>query len=112
MGLWSPALRFARAADERADTFDQLVALAPELWDLRWRLCLTAVKDTALCCVLAGWSEERGRVEMRALQEIGDDSGFSQDLLIYAAGPAEPSASCREFADIFCKRSARDPEAI
>jgi hypothetical protein len=45
---------------------------------------------------------------MRGLQDVGDKSSFSQDLLIYAAGPAE-AASCREFTDAFSKRFAADP---
>ncbi len=107
-GLWSPALRFARLADERASTFDELVAIAPELWDQAKAPLPDSSKGTPHAALLAGWLTEKARVEMHVLQEVGDDSGHCPDMLIYATGPAE-SDSCKEFVHAFITRFSADP---
>jgi hypothetical protein len=108
MGLWSPALRFAKLADERAKTFDELVAIAPELWDQATAPLPDRTKGMPYAALLAGFSEEKAGVQLHVLQQIGDESGFTRDLLIYAAGPADTD-SCREFTDTFTRRFAPDP---
>jgi hypothetical protein len=109
MGLWSPTLRFAKLADERAKTFNELVTLAPELWNVARAPLPASTRGTPYAMLLAGWSMERARVEMHVLQEIGADSGFTSDLLIYATGPAETDR-CRAFTDMFSRCFSEDPK--
>jgi len=88
MGLWRPTVRFAELANEQAKTFDEMVAIAPELWDDAKATVSTNSGDVPYSTVLAGWSEERARLEMHVLQErMGEGSGLWSNGLAYAVGP-------------------------
>jgi hypothetical protein len=105
MGLWQPVLRFVMFADERTQTFDEIVAAAPELWDEARSVVPARFKNVCHAALLAGWSRANARLEMHILHADIDQYD------VFVAGPADSDA-CRGFLGAFTERFRKDPNAF
>jgi hypothetical protein len=105
MGLWQPVLRLAMLADERTQSFDELVAAAPELWDEVKSALPARYKNVLYAALVAGWSHTNERLEMHVLHsEVAEYD-------VFAAGPSD-SAACYECIGGFIERFSADPSAF
>ena len=105
IGLWPPTLRFVLLADERTQSFDELVAAAPEFWDEARSIVPARLENAPHGVLLAGWSHVNERLEMHVLHaEVAE-------LDVFAAGPGDNEA-CQECLAVFIELFRKDPHAF
>ena len=109
-GLHLVATRFARLAAACAN-FDEAIRSAPELWAQATKDAPEWSKGMPCALIVAGWSEERQRVEVDGFNtpDGGATTQHFEDYTVIATGPnTEPLECVGEFVERFTDAAARD----
>lgn len=110
IGFTGVGLHFRQAAEARgARTFDEAIAVAPELFAEERRLYDARAAGLGCIIIIAGWSDKAGRLKQHAIFSLNADHATFSDCVSYAGGPPGSEDIALSFAKTFnVKPSAFD----
>jgi hypothetical protein len=102
IGFTGVGVHFSQAAEARgAKTFDEVVAVAPELFAEERRGYDPRAAGLACIITIAGWSDKAGRLKQHAVFSLNADHATFSDCVSYAGGPPGSEDIARSFAETF-----------